>query len=131
MAASAFRTDWPDPDRSRSEPKNNNAWCCFTSTEIVGLSGTAALDGHLDFHTALEIWGIGVVEVDYIQRYSFTIKMISPVRVAAMRAILCFINREGRSHKDRVHKAQLLRRMENRSEPETDVCLLTSLTPYR
>ena len=28
--------------------------CCFTSTETVGLLGTGAQDGHLDFHTALE-----------------------------------------------------------------------------
>ena len=27
---------------------------CFTSTETVGLLGTGALDGHLDFHTAPE-----------------------------------------------------------------------------
>ena len=26
--------------------------CCFTSTETVGLFGTGAQDGHLDFHTA-------------------------------------------------------------------------------
>ena len=26
--------------------------CCFTSTETVGLSGTGAQDGHLDFYTA-------------------------------------------------------------------------------
>ena len=30
--------------------------CCFTSTETVGLSGTGAQDGHLDFHTAHELW---------------------------------------------------------------------------
>ena len=28
--------------------------CCFTSTESVGLLGTGAQDGHLDFHTAPE-----------------------------------------------------------------------------
>ena len=28
----------------------------FTSTETVGLLGTGALDGHLDFHTAPELW---------------------------------------------------------------------------
>ena len=26
--------------------------CCFTSTKTVGLLGTGAQDGHLDFHTA-------------------------------------------------------------------------------
>ena len=29
--------------------------CCFTSTEPVGLLGTGAQNGHLDFHTAPEI----------------------------------------------------------------------------
>ena len=29
--------------------------CCFTSTETVGLLGTGAQDGHLDFHTAPEL----------------------------------------------------------------------------
>ena len=29
--------------------------CCFTSTETVGLLGTGAEDGHLDFHTAPEL----------------------------------------------------------------------------
>ena len=28
--------------------------CCFTSAETVGLLGTGAQDGHLDFHTAPE-----------------------------------------------------------------------------
>ena len=28
--------------------------CCFTSTETVGLIGTGAQDGHLDFHTVPE-----------------------------------------------------------------------------
>jgi len=28
--------------------------CCFTSTETVGLLGTGAQDGHLDFYTAPE-----------------------------------------------------------------------------
>ena len=31
--------------------------CCFTSTETVGLLGTGAQDGHLDFHEG----GLGVV----------------------------------------------------------------------
>ena len=29
--------------------------CCFTSTETVGLLGTGAQDGHLDFHTVPEL----------------------------------------------------------------------------
>ena len=31
--------------------------CCFTSTETVGLFGTGAQDGHLDFHAAPERLG--------------------------------------------------------------------------
>ena len=36
---------------------NVHSWlkCCFTSTETVGLLGTGAQDGHLDFHTAPEL----------------------------------------------------------------------------
>ena len=30
--------------------------CCFTSTETVGLLGTGAQNGHLDSHTAPELW---------------------------------------------------------------------------
>ena len=30
--------------------------CCFTSTETIGSLGTGALDGHLDSHTAPELW---------------------------------------------------------------------------
>ena len=35
----------------------NSGWlkCCFTSAETVGLLGTGAQDGHLDFHTAPEL----------------------------------------------------------------------------
>ena len=29
---------------------------CFMSTETVGLLGTGDQDGHLDFHTASELW---------------------------------------------------------------------------
>ena len=29
--------------------------CCFTATETVGLLGTGAQDGHLDFHTVPEL----------------------------------------------------------------------------
>ena len=29
--------------------------CCFTSTETVGLLGTGAQDGYLDFHTIPEL----------------------------------------------------------------------------
>ena len=30
--------------------------CCFTPTETVDLLGTGSQDGHLDFHTAPELW---------------------------------------------------------------------------
>ncbi len=33
--------------------------CCFTSTETVGLLGTGAQDGQLDFHTPPELWHMG------------------------------------------------------------------------
>ena len=38
-------------------PSQNLGWmkCCFTCTETVGLLGTGAQDGHLDFHTAPEL----------------------------------------------------------------------------
>ena len=38
--------------------------CGFMSTETVDLLGTGAQDGHLDFHTAPELWrsaGMGLV----------------------------------------------------------------------
>ena len=40
-----------------ARPKHSNLLlkCCFTSTETVGLLGTGAQDGHLDFHTAPEL----------------------------------------------------------------------------
>ena len=40
---------------------------CFTSTEIVGLLGTGAHDGHLDFHTAPELW-----RLTYTRRFCYT-----------------------------------------------------------
>ena len=42
----------------RSRCYNNYAFmveCCFTSTETVGLLGTGAQDGHLHFHTLVEV----------------------------------------------------------------------------
>ena len=38
--------------------------CCFTSTETVGLLGTGAQDGHLDFHTAPELCHLSVDDDD-------------------------------------------------------------------
>ena len=45
---------------AQMKPKSfESSWlkrnCCFTSTETVGLLGTGAQDGHLDFHTAPEL----------------------------------------------------------------------------
>ena len=42
----------------RKPPTSFFSWlveCCFLSTETVGLLGTGAQDGHLDFHTASEL----------------------------------------------------------------------------
>ena len=39
---------------------------CFTSTETVGLLGTGAQDGHLDFHTAPELYSIKTGRVAYV-----------------------------------------------------------------
>ena len=49
---------------------------------------------------------------------------INWLRLAAMRAIWCFINFEGQSHKDSVHKPQHFKRKESRSrfEPRS-LCL--------
>ena len=38
-----------------SSPELMKVKCCLTFTETVGLLGTGAQDGHLDFHTALEL----------------------------------------------------------------------------
>ena len=40
--------------------------CCFTATETVGLLGTGAQDGHLDFHTAPELCGDDVVGLNVL-----------------------------------------------------------------
>ena len=46
--------------------------CCITSTETVGLLGMGAQDGHLDFHTAPELWPVGVIipELDAAKAFS-------------------------------------------------------------
>ena len=41
--------------RSAVESPQKHFECCFTSTETVGLLGTGAQDGHLDFHTSPEL----------------------------------------------------------------------------
>ena len=40
--------------------------CCFTSTKTVGLLGTGAQDGHLDFHTAPEFCYEDVPLVEFV-----------------------------------------------------------------
>ena len=45
---------------ARHPPTSTSSWLvqyCFTSTETVGLLGTEAQDGHLDFHAAPGLWG--------------------------------------------------------------------------
>ena len=39
-------------------------------TETVGLLGTGAQDGHLDFHTALELWTYATMLL-YVHRSEF------------------------------------------------------------
>ena len=44
--------------RGISVPTSVDGWlveCCFTSTETIGLLGTGAQIGHLDFHTAPDL----------------------------------------------------------------------------
>ena len=43
------------PVHTAPELRNTLVECCFTSAETVGLLGTGAQDGHLDFHTAPEL----------------------------------------------------------------------------
>jgi len=42
---------------------------CFTSTETVGLLGTGAQDGHLDFYTPPDLCRMGVYVILYILMY--------------------------------------------------------------
>ena len=43
--------------------------CCLTSTETIGLLGTGAQDGRLDFHTAPELCVLFFVHRDFIKVY--------------------------------------------------------------
>ena len=40
----------------RKKERKKLVACCLTSTETVGFLGTEAQDGHVDFHTAPELW---------------------------------------------------------------------------
>ena len=55
---------------------------CFTSTETVGLLGTGAQVGHLDFHTAPELWVFTLVgwALLYVHRNCRLIRDGSPGR---------------------------------------------------
>ena len=44
--------------------------CRFMSTEPVGLSGTGAQDGYLDFHTAPELWNRGYPPLTLFARHA-------------------------------------------------------------
>ena len=48
-----------------SHSSGSSDWlkCCFTSTKTVGVLGTGAQDGHLDFHTAPELCCARLIEV--------------------------------------------------------------------
>ena len=69
-------------------------------------------------------------EGDYTYRYAVTTRMTPALRWAAMRAILMFHNCEGQSHKT-VSTPQLLPEKGEPKQIQTEVLLLTSLTPYR
>ena len=45
-------------DKYIFKAKRPSSWaeCCFASTKTVGLLGTGAQDGHLEFHTVPELW---------------------------------------------------------------------------
>ena len=72
-----------------------NAWllllkCCFTSTETVGLLGTGAQDGHLDFHTAPELSNAW-------DPLSYTIHCLISERVVRITKCLSLWKLEGRN----------------------------------
>ena len=55
--------------------------CCFTSTETVGLLGTGAQGGHLDFHTAPELCiGAGDSINLYAQRQNIPLQVFARTR---------------------------------------------------
>ena len=65
-----------------------------------GSLGRTAQDGHLDSHTAPELWhGGGRRGRLYTYRHTGTTRMTPALRWAAMRAILMFRTYDGESHK--------------------------------
>ena len=120
--------------------------CCFTSAETVGLLETGARDGHLDFHTAPELWKWGLVAVDslwteevgeeggilYTYRYTVTTRMTPALRWAGDEShvnVLSIV-------RDKVTRrcpetTTFLKRKEKPKRNRTEVLLLTSLMPCR
>ena len=56
----------------------------------------------------------------YTYRYTVTTRITFALRWAAMRAILMFHNCEGQSHKNSVHRPQLLKRKKRRAEADSN-----------
>ena len=84
-----------------------------------GSLGRTAQDGHLDSHTAPELWR-GRLEGGRLYTYRFTVttRMTPALRWAVMRAILMFHQLWGTKSQDSVHKPQLLKRKESLSRIE-------------
>ena len=70
-------------------------------------------------------------EGDYIPVTTLTSRMTPALRWAAMRAILCFINCEGHSHKTVSTNHNLFEENRKPKRNRAEVLLFTSLTPYR
>ena len=62
--------------------------CCFTSTETAGLLGTGAQDGHLDFHTAPELWLYARFRYSVLYRRVHVMSCI-PVQYRGMHFMPC------------------------------------------
>ena len=72
-----------------------NAEACFSNSlrprKPEGSLGRTAQDGHLDSHTAPELWAMEMGEERlYTYRYTVTPRMTPALRRAAMRAISMF-----------------------------------------
>ena len=97
--------------------------CCFTSTETVGLLGTGALDVHLNFHTAPELWRRFCKRGDlYIERCHTTTTLIR--HEDGELFLRCFVSSGGHSHYKTLTTIAILKRKAKprRMEPEF-ICL--------
>ena len=72
--------------------------CCFTSTETVGLLGTGAQDGHLDFHTPPELvcdcfhwWSLCTLHLLKRPRENFVVVVIVVVDVVVVVVVVCYM----------------------------------------